>query len=146
MLPWPKDGARLARVAGAHVVLVDGLLAAYLSRDEGELHPFLPEIEPSRSVIGSAAARALAAWALHAGRPSIGWSPDVEVPAARGAMAPFLVVAGFEAFGPGFRLRSSESLSGGTPAAPPRPVSLGPWPQTADRSAEDPPADPWEQA
>jgi len=105
VLPWPKDGARLARAAGAHVVLVDGVLAAYVSRDERELSVFLPEAEPSRSRIAEAAAKALAGWARRTARPSLGWSGDEEVPASRGPLAPFLTAAGFQASGPGFRLR-----------------------------------------
>jgi len=105
VLSWPKDGARLARAAGAHVVLVDGLLAAYISRDGRELSVFLPETEPSRSRVAEAAAKALAGWALRTGRPSLGWSADQEVPASRGALTPFLIAAGFQAFGPGLRLR-----------------------------------------
>jgi ATP-dependent Lhr-like helicase len=105
LLPWPKEGARLARAAGAHVVLVDGLLAAYVSRDERELSLFLPETEPSRPHIAEAAAKALANWALRTARPNLGWSMDEEVPASRGPLAPFLIAAGFQVAGPGFRLR-----------------------------------------
>lgn len=111
-LPWPKEGERLARVAGAHVVLVDGRLAVYLSRDERELRPFLPEAEPARSIIGRAAGSALATWAFRTGRAGFGWSADEAVPASRGPMARFLVEAGFQPFGAGFRLRLPERLGG----------------------------------
>jgi ATP-dependent Lhr-like helicase len=117
-LPWPKPGERLVRVPGAHVVLVDGRLAGYVSRDERELCVFLPEAEPARSAVGRAAAKALTTWAVRMGRPGLGWSPDEEVPASRGPLASFLAAAGFQPFGPGFRLRSSErpypaGISGG---------------------------------
>jgi ATP-dependent Lhr-like helicase len=119
-LPWPEAGARVARVSGAHVVLVDGLLAAYLSREERELIVFLPEAEPSRSAVGRAAAQALTSWTLRTSRPGLGWSAEEEVPAVRGPLAPFLLATGFQAWGPGFRLR--------TPVAPRLdvPVAKGP--------------------
>ena len=47
-LPWPAD-IKAMRAAGAHVVLVDGAMAAYLPRGEGELVARLPEDEPQRS-------------------------------------------------------------------------------------------------
>jgi len=107
VLPWPKEGARLARVAGAHVVLVDGALMVYLSREQRELRTFLPGHEPAHSAGGRAAAAALASWALRAGCPNLGWAPGEDA-ATRGPLAPFLVAAGFQAFGPGFRLRSAD--------------------------------------
>jgi len=105
-LPWPKEEARLARVPGAHVVLVDGLLAAYLSREERDLRAFLPEAEPVRRAAGRAAARGLAAWMRHTGRQGLGWDAEAEVPASRGALAPFLTEAGFQPFGSVLRLGS----------------------------------------
>ncbi len=107
-LPWPRPGERLVRVPSAHAVLVDGRMAAYVSRDGRELRVFLPEAEPARSAVGRAAAKALATWAVRTGRPGIGWSPDEEVPASRGPLASFLAAEGFQPFGPGFRLPSSE--------------------------------------
>ncbi len=104
VLPWPKDEARLARVPGAHVVLVDGRMAAYLSRDQRELRAFLPGEEPLLGATGRAAAQALAAWAARTRRPVLGWSSDEEVPAAQGPLAKFLLDAGFQVHGPGFRL------------------------------------------
>jgi ATP-dependent Lhr-like helicase len=103
VLPWPKDMGRLARMPGAHVVLVHGFLAVYLSREERELNAFLPEAEPSRSAVGRASARALASWMLRTGRVALGWSPHEEIPASQGPLAPFLVAAGFQPWGPGFR-------------------------------------------
>ena len=103
-IPWPRDDARFARIPGAHVLLVDGALIAYVSRDQRELRAFLPDTEPSRSAISRAAAAALAAWARRTGRSGLAWSPEQEPPASRGPLAPFLIAAGFEAIGPGFRL------------------------------------------
>jgi ATP-dependent Lhr-like helicase len=105
VLPWPgSEKARLARVPGAHVVLVEGNLAAYLTREEREIHVFLPEEEPSRSAMGRAMARALASWMRRTGRVGLAWSPDENPPASRGPLSTFLVEAGFQPWGPGFRL------------------------------------------
>jgi ATP-dependent Lhr-like helicase len=60
-LPWPeRPGTRLARAAHTRVVLVDGALAAYLTRDARSVWTFLPEEEPERSQMTAALARALA--------------------------------------------------------------------------------------
>jgi ATP-dependent Lhr-like helicase len=62
-LKWPDGGDAgrgPTRTAGALVVLVDGLLAAYLRRGERELLLFAPATEPQRSRVVRAAARALA--------------------------------------------------------------------------------------
>jgi ATP-dependent Lhr-like helicase len=62
-LPWPKGteaGRGPTRSVGATVILVDGALAAYLSRGDRLLSTFLPEAEPTRSKTARAVARALA--------------------------------------------------------------------------------------
>jgi ATP-dependent Lhr-like helicase len=62
-LPWPKaseSGRGPTRTVGATVILVDGALAAYLSRGDRLLSTFLPEAEPTRSKTARAIARALA--------------------------------------------------------------------------------------
>ena len=60
-LPWPeRPGTRLARSAHTRVVLVDGALAAYLSKEARAIWTFLPEDEPERSQVAAAVARALA--------------------------------------------------------------------------------------
>lgn len=60
-LPWPeRQGTRLARSAHTRVVLVDGALAAYLSKEARAIWTFLPEDEPERSQVAAAVARALA--------------------------------------------------------------------------------------
>jgi ATP-dependent Lhr-like helicase len=103
-LAWPESGTRLARAAGAHVVLVDGQLTAYLSREARDITLFLPDDEPVRSRIGRGAARALAAWAQRTARSRLGWGAAA-APLMRGPLASFLEEAGFEASGPGVRLR-----------------------------------------
>jgi ATP-dependent Lhr-like helicase len=104
-LPWPaSDAVRLARAAGAHVVLVDGVLAAYLTRGEAELASFLPAEEPARSRTAQAVAAALAAWARQSGRAFFGETRADGTGLARSALAPYLLAAGFAPAGFGFRL------------------------------------------
>jgi ATP-dependent Lhr-like helicase len=106
-LPWPRtQDARLQRAAGSHVVLVDGVLAAFVGRGAREVTTLLPAEEPLRSRAGEAAARALAGWCARTGRSALGWSPDAAPPLAHGPLAPFLAAAGLERSGPGFRVRS----------------------------------------
>ena len=71
-LPWPAD-VKAMRAAGAHVVLVDGAMAGYLPRGEGELVARLPEDEPQRSRTAQSIAAALAAWAQRTGRVTLAW-------------------------------------------------------------------------
>src|SRR6185503_247603 len=102
---WPPEGGRLQRAAGAHVVLVDGALAAYLARGGGDITPLLPAEEPGRSRVARALAQALAEWGLRTGRASLGWRTAAEEPVTRSPLAPYLREAGFLAIGPGFQLR-----------------------------------------
>ena len=106
VLPWPQNSKHLTRSAGSHVVLVDGHLTAYLSPDGADFQAFLPEREPEQSRLGRAAARALALWASRTGRVSLGWT-SADPHASQGRMAPFLIEAGFQASGPGVRLRAA---------------------------------------
>lgn len=70
-LPWPeKPGTRLARAAHTRVVLVDGVLAAYLAKDAKSVWTFLPDAEPERAGMAAALARALAGL-VHAGRRTL---------------------------------------------------------------------------
>jgi len=100
------------RAAGAHVVLADGALAAYLGRGERELWTFLPEEQPARTETARAAGRALADWARRTGRSALGWSVADGAPLAESPLAPFLIEAGFVRSGPGFRLANRFSTSG----------------------------------
>jgi ATP-dependent Lhr-like helicase len=99
-LAWPKEEARLARIPGAHVVLVEGSLVAYLTKGQRELQAFLPESEPERSRMGRGAATALAAWARDTLNRVLDWGADGKNPLAR-----FLLEQGFQVHGPGFRLK-----------------------------------------
>lgn len=62
LLPWPEreGSSRLARTAGAFVVLFQGALVAYLQRSGGALSTFTSEANAQRD---RAAAQALADWA-----------------------------------------------------------------------------------
>jgi ATP-dependent Lhr-like helicase len=112
-LPWPRTGdARLARAAGLHVVLVDGTVAAVVSRNARQVTPLLPGEEPSRSRVAGAAARALRRWCEATTRPALGWATGDEPALAESPLAPWLTEAGFVRSGPGFRLKDA-------PAAPP---------------------------
>jgi ATP-dependent Lhr-like helicase len=111
-LPWPAD-IKAMRAAGAHVVLVDGAMAAYLPRGEGELVARLPEDEPQRSRTAQAIAAALAAWAQRTGRVTLAWKGAGD---GDRAIAAALRDAGFAAYGPGFRYmgRAADERRGGS--------------------------------
>lgn len=107
-LPWPKsEGARPMRAAGAHVVLVDGALVAFLARAERELFTFLPSEEPARSRHARAVLVALADWMARTGRPFVAPDGIDGQPAAVGPLAALLADAGLVAYGPGLRLRAA---------------------------------------
>ena len=99
-LPWP-DGIKAMRAAGAHVVLVDGAMAAYLPRGEGELVARCPRT--SRSARGP---RRPSRWrwrpgSQRTGRVTLGWKRTGGD--GDGAIDAALRDAGFAAYGPGFR-------------------------------------------
>ena len=106
MLKWPSIGGNGAgrgatRTAGAQVILVNGALAAYLSRGARQLLAFLPEDEPQRSAIGRPLARQLAALAREAGL----LIAEVNgVPIADHPLASFLEEVGFRPSAMGFLL------------------------------------------
>jgi ATP-dependent Lhr-like helicase len=104
-LAWPDAfGGKAMRAAGAHVVLVDGRAAAWVSRGEKDVLTALPDEEPARTREGSGVARALAAWTSHTRRRGIAWSLVDGVSVAQSTLAPFLRDAGFIPWGTGFRL------------------------------------------
>jgi len=117
-LPWPEDAGRAQRAAGAYVVIVDGALAALVSRDAKDVHALLPAEEPARTRVAGAAAGALAEWFGRTGRSMLGWGSQDD-PLNQGALAPFLRAAGFAAIGPGFRLMTAPSIPGEEPAPDP---------------------------
>jgi len=107
-LAWPKsEDARLARAAGPHVVLVDGTVAAVVSRGGREVTPLLPGEEPLRSQVAAGAARALRRWCETTGPSALGWAVGEGPALAESPLAPHLVGAGFVRSGPGFALRGA---------------------------------------
>jgi ATP-dependent Lhr-like helicase len=121
-LAWPKTGdARLARVAGHHVVLVDGVIAAVMSRGARQVTALLPDEEPARAHAAAAAARALRHWCEATSRSALGWAVGEGEPLAESPLAPFLAEAGFIRSGPGFcapRDSSGENPEGLLPRKP----------------------------
>jgi ATP-dependent Lhr-like helicase len=87
------------------VILVDGALAAYLTRGDRQLVAYLPDAEPQRSRVGRAVARALIERARAGGEPPRGMLIEEidEAPPAAHALAPYLAEAGFIAGAMGFR-------------------------------------------
>ena len=124
VLKWPGEGA--ARVAGALVILVDGLAAGYLRRGERELLLFTPVNEPRRSQVIREVARML----LHlAGvrEPSRRGMLIAEIngePANAHAAARIFIQEGFAASAMGLQARVGTRIAGmrrgGLPMAEPR--------------------------
>jgi ATP-dependent helicase Lhr and Lhr-like helicase len=89
------------------VVLVDGQLAAYLTRGARQLLTWLPEVEPERSRVGRALAARLADVARSGdGREGGLLVSEIDsVPAPEHPLAPFLIAAGFVRSGLGYQVR-----------------------------------------
>jgi ATP-dependent Lhr-like helicase len=102
----PASGRGPTRTAGALVVLVDGLAAAYLRRGERELLLFLPGSEPSRSRVGREAARMLLHLAAtREGRRGMLIGEINGVPAAVHPAARLFIEEGFAATAMGLQAR-----------------------------------------
>ena len=101
-----SGGRGPTRTVGSLVVIVNGTLAAYVSRGARQLTVFLPEDEPGRSATG----RALAARLARLTRPDDSPLPLLigeinGVPAAEHPLAGFLLDAGFSPSAMGFQIR-----------------------------------------
>ena len=112
MIKWPSAGEGdgvgrgPTRTVGAVVVLVNGVLAGYISRGARQLLVFLPEDEPARSTIGRALAGRLARLAhVEDGRGGLLVAEINGAPAADHPFAAYLVQAGFSASAMGFHMR-----------------------------------------
>ncbi|MCA1559313.1 MAG: DEAD/DEAH box helicase [Acidobacteria bacterium] len=122
ILKWPATPDRPAdagrgptRTVGSLVLLVNGALGAYISRGARNLLAFLPEDEPSRSMVGRAVARRLAALARDEdGRGGLLIGEINSVPAAEHPLAAFLAEAGFYPSAMGFHMRRHPSPSIGS--------------------------------
>src|SRR5205823_2328613 len=93
------------RSVGATVVLVDGALAAYLSRGDRQLTTYLPEAEPQRTRTSRAVARVLIERARSGGDSPRGMLiEEVDgVPPSAHPLAPYLIEAGFIGGAMGFQ-------------------------------------------
>ncbi len=105
ILRWPESPWTLSRSAGAEVILVNGLMACYISRGEKQFYLFLPEDEPMRSTVGREVAKTLAALVHEGGRRALLIAEVNDEPAARSVLAPFLAEEGFVATAMGLQLR-----------------------------------------
>jgi ATP-dependent Lhr-like helicase len=118
MLKWPVSGetdapaGRPTRTVGSLVVLVNGALAAYISRGGRQLLVFMPEDEPARSDVGRALARRLARIASQDdGRAGLLVAEINGTSALDHPFAPFLVDAGFSPSAMGFQMRRQSPLT-----------------------------------
>ena len=97
LVKWPAQG--LTRSVGASVIIVNGALACYVTRGEKELRVFLPEDEPSRSIVAKEVAKALASLVETGLRRALLFTDVSE------DIAPFLVEAGFKRTSTGYQMR-----------------------------------------
>ena len=96
--PEGRAKAGPTRSAGSLVVIINGALAAYISRGARQLLAFLPEDEPARSTTGRALATTLAQLGLLVQEIN-------GVAASDHALAPYLVESGFSPSAMGFQIR-----------------------------------------
>jgi ATP-dependent Lhr-like helicase len=113
ILRWPSaapeaDGAGRGptRSAGSQVVLVNGVLAAYVGRGARQITTFLPDEEPARSLTGRALAKRLAGMTPSGAAPLALLIAEINgAPVSAHPLAAFLVEAGFSPSAMGFQLR-----------------------------------------
>ncbi len=109
-LAWPENGARgddaasarPQRAAGAHVVIHDGAMLAYVGRTEKSLLTFLPADEPARGHAADALAKALAGLVDEGRRRTLLIARIDGDEAERSPLAPRLAAAGFTATSKGY--------------------------------------------
>ncbi|MGZ5462541.1 MAG: Lhr family helicase [Thermoanaerobaculia bacterium] len=107
IVAWPESKWMLSRSVGAEVVLVNGLMACYVSRGEKQFYVFLPEDEPVRSTVAREIAKTLASLVLEGRRRALLVNEINEEPAARSPLAPFLAEAGFVSTAMGMQIRQA---------------------------------------
>lgn len=113
LLKWPVLAAAgdasirgPSRSVGAHVILFNGALGAYVGRGGRQLFAYLPEAEPDRSAVGRAVARTLTLLAQRdAKRGGLLVAEVNGAPAAEHPLAFHLAEAGFTPSSLGFHLR-----------------------------------------
>ncbi|HEX8408819.1 MAG TPA: DEAD/DEAH box helicase [Thermoanaerobaculia bacterium] len=110
IVKWPESDVgstrTLSRSVGAEVILVNGLMACYVSRGEKSFYVFLPEDEPVRSMVGREIAKALASLVESGSRRALLISEVNEEQATKSPLAPFLAEKGFVATAMGMQLRA----------------------------------------
>jgi len=115
LLPWPRENDQepdsthhgMSRTSGAAVILINGVLAAFLRRRNQSLRVFLPENEPERRQFGRELAKKFAEIAVRwQGRRSGLLIGEInEAPAREHFIANFLVENGFIHTALGFQMR-----------------------------------------
>ncbi|HEX8254268.1 MAG TPA: crosslink repair DNA glycosylase YcaQ family protein [Thermoanaerobaculia bacterium] len=103
---WPESPFTLSRSVGAEVILVNGLLACYISRGEKQFYIFLPEDQPLRNVVAREIAQKLASLVHDGGRRALLVAEINNEPASRSPLATFLIEQGFVTTGLGLQLRA----------------------------------------
>jgi ATP-dependent Lhr-like helicase len=94
------------RVPGASVILVNGMLAAYIGRGEKQLSVFLPEDEPMRGTVAKEIARMLASLVTNGTRRALLIAEINDAPAAKSDLGRYLAEAGFAATAMGYQMRA----------------------------------------
>ncbi len=111
-LPWPAGDARPQRAAGAHVVVRDGALLAWIGRTERNLVTYLPPDEPERSAAAKDLARTLAGLVETGRRRAVLVSRIDGRDPRESALAPYLTEQGFLAGSRGWLKRQSPFARG----------------------------------
>jgi ATP-dependent Lhr-like helicase len=111
MLRWPGESTgSLTRSVGARVIIVNGRLAAYISRGTRQLRTFIPEEEPTRSLMLGAIASTLADLVQNGSRRALLLSEIDGGSANDHALTPLLVARGFVPTAMGLHLRSAATM------------------------------------
>ncbi len=108
ILSWPPhpESVRPTRSVGARVLLVNGVLAAYISRGEKQIYTWIPEDEPERSEIAGSIATTLANLVRSGARRALliaevdGVRPDMH------SIGPWLTGEGFVPTSMGYQMRA----------------------------------------
>jgi ATP-dependent Lhr-like helicase len=105
LLKWPVSG--LMRVPGASVILVNGLLGAYIGRGEKQLSVFLPEDEPMRGTVAREIATTLASLVTNGFRRALLIAEINDAPASKSDLGAYLTEAGFVPTAMGYQFSTS---------------------------------------
>jgi ATP-dependent helicase Lhr and Lhr-like helicase len=114
LLRWPaapEEGSSLTRSVGARVVLVDGVLTAYMRRGNPNVQVLLPEEEPMRSQTARALAEFLVQQVQRGDNPEGRGRTSMLITQVNGVsvvehpLARYLLDAGFQAAPLGFNVR-----------------------------------------